>query len=276
MKKLTISRSVGSESLIIMIFVIFIAGCNSNVKTDKPITNQNTVVPNDYFVYAAIYNYYTSEYKALAYQAFNAASDHLELLKIKNPGIKDMAVVVDIDETILDNSPYQARLFEINAGYDSLWNDWCDLVAARPIPGAVEFLSLADSMGYEVFYISNRKLKNVYASTLKNLHDAGFPMVDTLHLLLRDSSNSKESRRMKVEENYQIVMLVGDNIGDFYEDTEDFQQRESTVSANRTQKERKMIVLPNAMYGNWTGSLGIQNKNDIDSLINLMTLPFKK
>jgi len=276
MKKLTKSRSAGSASLTILIFLLLFAGCSSRVKTDKSSTDGNAAIPNEFFVYAAIYNYFSAEYKALAYQAFNGASDYLELLKIKNPGIKDMAVVVDIDETILDNSPYQARLIELNTSYYSLWNDWCNLAAARPVPGAVEFLNFADSLGFEVFYITNRKLKNVYASTLKNLQDVGFPMADTLHLLLRESANSKESRRIKVEENYQIVMLVGDNIGDFYEDTEDYQQRDSLVSAKRMQFGRKMIVLPNAMYGNWIESLGLQSKNDVDSLINIMTLPFKK
>jgi len=272
MKKIVLSRLIISMS-----FILFhLSGCNSGFKTNESLTGQNTAIPNDYFVYAAIYNYYSAEYKALAFQAFNAASDYLELLKIKNPHIKDMAVVVDIDETILDNSPYQTRLFELNTSYDSLWNDWCNLAAARPVPGAVEFLNFADSLGYEIFYITNRKLKNVYSGTLKNLQDVGFPMADTLHLLLRESGNSKESRRMKVEENYQIVMLVGDNMGDFYEDTEDYQLRDSAVSANSPQFGRKMIVLPNAMYGNWTGSLGIQNKKNVDSLINLMTLPFKK
>lgn len=262
--------------LFISSIFILVAGCSfsdlkkndKNAKSDK--------VPNDYFVNASLYNYYTAEYKALSYQAFNSASIYLELVKLKNPGRNDLAIVLDIDETLLDNSPYQAKLFEIKGSYDTLWNVWCDLACANPLPGSVEFLQYADSLGFNIFYVTNRKMKFVYESTFKNMVEVGFPQVDSVHLILRTEGNSKEKRRLKIAESNEIIMLVGDNIGDFYEDTRDYNSRDSSVISHKSEFGRKLIVLPNAMYGNWVESLGIEQQSDIDSLISIMTKPFNK
>ena len=261
-------------SVYILVSLSILMGCtySGNQVDDKKV--QTDKVLNDYFVNATLYNFFTAEYKALSYQAFNSASTYLELVKLKNPGRKDLAIVLDIDETLLDNSPYQAKLYEINGSYDTLWNTWCDLACAKPLPGSVEFLQFADSMGFNIFYITNRKMKFVYESTLKNMSEAGFPQVDSLHLILRTESNSKEKRRMKVAETNEIIMFVGDNIGDFYEDTRDYNSRDSAVISHKSEFGRNLIVLPNAMYGNWVESLGIETQSDIDSLISRMTKPF--
>jgi 5'-nucleotidase (lipoprotein e(P4) family) len=262
--------------IIVLLCVVISGGCNLSESKNNQAYDRKPDVPNEYFVNAMLFNFYAAEYKALVYQAFNSASDYLELLKFKNPLRQDMAIIVDIDETLLDNSPYQAKLYEINSSYDSLWNEWCNLAAARSVPGSVKFLQFADSLGFNIFYISNRKMKNVYQSTLKNLMVAGFPQTDSLHLLLRNEGNNKEKRRMSVSESYKIVMLVGDNIGDFYEDTDNYSTRDSLVNLHSKEFGRKLIVLPNAIYGNWVSSLGINSKRDVDSLISIMTLPFNK
>lgn len=260
---------------IIVPLVFVFGGCIT--PSDKiPSVPDSPAVPNDFFINAALYNYYTAEYKALAYQAFNSASDYLELLKLKKTRDTKMAIVLDIDETLLDNSPYQARLYEINSSYDTLWNVWCNMAIAKPVPGAVEFLNFADSLGYNIFYVSNRKHKPVYRSTLKNLLDAGFPQADSSHIHLRTDSNSKQARRELIEKNYDIVMLVGDNIADFYEDTDNYAARDSIVEANKAHFGRRFVALPNAIYGNWLNSLQIEKKSDVDSLISIMTLPFEQ
>lgn len=254
--------------------LLIFSACNITEKKNAEIKTDSRSIPNEYFINAALYNYFSAEYKALAYQAFNSAASQLELLKFKNPKSTEMAIVLDIDETLLDNSPYQAKLYEINASFDSLWNEWCDLAAARPIPGSVDFLKYADSLGFNIFYVTNRSLESSYYSTVKNLAEAGFPQSDTLHLLMKDGSSSKENRRKLIERNYKVVMLVGDNIADFYEDTHDFHARENAVISARKEFGRRFIVLPNAIYGNWTGSLGMKKKSDVDSLISIMTSPF--
>ncbi len=259
---------------ITLISLLTLLGCNKTEDTGKSSKKADLPVANAYFINSILYNYFSAEYKALCFQAFNAASDHLELFKIKNPKLSNLAIVLDIDETLLDNSPYQAKIYEINVSYDSLWNDWCNLEMARPIPGSAEFLHKADSMGFNIFYISNRKSKFVYDSTLKNLQFAEFPQADSSHLLLRTEGNNKESRRNKVAEKYEIVLLVGDNIGDFYEDTSDYAIRDSQVKLHKADFGRKLIVLPNSIYGNWIESLGIRSQEEIDSLVAIMTKPF--
>jgi len=261
---------------LILVYLVMILAVGCTIKGKDETGKANPSVPNEYFVNAALYNYYTAEYKALSFQAFNSASNYIELIKLKNPNRTDMAIVLDIDETLLDNSPYQAKLYEIKSSYDTLWNEWCNLAQARPIPGSVEFLQFADSLGFNIYYITNRKLKYVYESTYKNMREAGFPQVDTLHLILRNEGNSKEKRRLRVSESNEIVMLVGDNIGDFYEDTKNYTVRDSVVLSRKTEFGRKLIILPNAMYGNWVESLGIENQSDIDSLISCMSAPFNK
>ncbi len=230
---------------------------------------------NDYQVMADLYNYYSAEYKALAYQAYNLASARLDQVRAKKPGARNLAVVVDIDETLLDNSPYQARMVQLNASYDSCWNTWCNLASARAVPGSVEFLDHADSLGFNIFYVSNRKNAYVRKGTMENLNKLGFPQLDDQHIYLREKDSDKEPRRIKISEKYEIVLLVGDNIADFYEDTNIFGERDSLVTARKNEFGRKFIVLPNAMYGNWPASIGITPGHfPLDSLLDLMTRSF--
>ena len=252
----------------VLVSIIFTA-CTTNQPAPQATSNSN-----NYIVYATLYNYFSAEYKALAYQAYNTATDRLDQLKEEFPDKKNMAVIVDIDETVLDNSPYEAKLIELNASYDSCWNTWCNVAAARPVPGAVEFLQHADSLGFDVFYVSNRKEKFVGNGTRENLKKLGFPQLDDAHIYLRTKTSDKEPRRRAIAADHEIVLLVGDNIGDFYEDTSDYAKRDSTVNAMKKEFGKKFIVLPNAMYGNWPSSLHLSDKASVDSLLHIMTKGF--
>lgn len=258
-----------SFSLTLLLF-----SCNSRNQSDANNNEARVKKVNDYQMMAILYNYYAAEYKALTNQAFNTAIDRLQQIRAKEPRRKNLAVVVDIDETILDNSPYQAKLLELNTTYDSCWNTWCNLASARAVPGAVEFLKYADSLGFSVFYVSNRK-KVLEDATIKNLQKLGFPQLSGDHFYLRTRDSGKEARRNTIAEKYEIVLLAGDNLGDFYSDTHEYLQRDSIVEARRKDFGRKFIMLPNAMYGNWPASLGIKrNQFPADSLLKKMTENF--
>ncbi len=258
-----------SFSLTLLLFA-----CNSRNLSDNNSSENQVKKTNDYQMMAILYNYYAAEYKALAYQAFNTAKERLQLIRVKEPGRKNLAVVVDIDETILDNSPYQAKLLELNTTYDSCWNTWCNLASARAVPGAVEFLQYADSLGFNIFYVSNRK-KTLEDATAKNLQNLGFPQVSDDHFYLRTTGSGKEARRNTIAEKYDIVLLAGDNLGDFFSDTREYSKRDSIVEARRKDFGKKFIVLPNAIYGNWPASLGIKgNQFPADSLLKKMTESF--
>jgi 5'-nucleotidase (lipoprotein e(P4) family) len=194
------------------------------------------------------------EMQAMYYQCYNNATKSLTE-KLMNPeNRKPKAVVMDIDETILDNSPVEAYQIINNVPYtDSLWNSWTDKAIAEPLPGALQFILFAKSQGVQVFYVTNRSRSTAYGSTLKNLRDQGFPFADSLHLVLKTTTSSKEERRQIIASEYEILLFVGDNIGDF---DAVFDNREGDLVLNAVkQAENKFgdsfIILPNPMYGPW-------------------------
>jgi 5'-nucleotidase (lipoprotein e(P4) family) len=255
--------------------------CLGLILTDCSQVSENNSIPpanrpkNEALLMATLYQYYAAEYKALCFQAYNIATQRLEAIRSEKPLSKNLAVVVDIDETVLDNSPYQALLIQEGINYDSCWDTWCKLAVARPVAGSLDFLRRAAELEFTIFYLSNRK-EHLREATLQNLQNLGFPQSDSLHLLLREGNqNSKEERRNRLREYFEIVLFAGDNLGDFFDDAGNYDQRDSLVIAQEHNFSDLYIVLPNAMYGNWPASLGIEgNRMPYDSLLDLMTLPF--
>ena len=235
--------------LLCFVFLILLGSCGTNKKA------ANNKVKQDHMILATLWIQTAAEVRALSYQAFNLAKERLTYdLKRKRRG-KKRAVVLDIDETVLDNSPYQAQGIMDNTAYPTGWSDWVSRAEAKPLAGAKEFLQFAKSKGVEIFYISNRKVRGLDA-TYKNLKGLGLP-VKRENLLLRDKDKSKKSRRSKVLKNYRIVFLMGDNLGDFTElfDGKDLKERELLVDRRSQEFGRRFIVLPNPMYGDWEGAV---------------------
>ncbi len=242
----------------------------TNVQQQKPAYKP----ANNALLMATLYNYYAAEYQALCYQAYNVAKERVTQLRKEFPKKKNMAVVLDIDETVLNNSPYQALTIEKNSPFPKCWDAWVSEAAAKPIPGAISFLRYADSLGFHIFYVTNRSEK-LKAATLKNLQRFDFPQADSLHIYLKTSTGNKEPRRQLISKKYDIVLLAGDNLGDFYTASEKYPQRNQKVAALRNRFGKKYIVLPNPMYGSWPAALKLYSKNaPIDSLLNVMTKSF--
>ena len=225
---------------------------------------------------ATLYNYYAAEYQALTYQAFNIGKERLSEIRSERPTDKNLAVVVDIDETILNNSPYEAKSMLDGKEYASeSWYKWCNMGVAKPVPGAVDFLQFADSLDFHVFYITNRKKKFVEEGTLENVRNLGFPQTSDSNFLMRTDERNKEKRRQTVSKNYEIVLLAGDNLGDFYEDTSVFSDRELLMKSKIDEFGHKFIVLPNAIYGDWVKAIGLTgNERTVDSLLHIMAKPY--
>jgi len=263
------------KQIVLLLFVIVFAGCRQAPPRDNVQGNDNT-----HLLMATLWFQKADECRALFYQAFNLARLRLdEDLARPNQGAKP-AVVVDIDETVLDNSPFEGYCIENGSNYPDGWNEWVNQAKARALPGAVEFLQYAVSRGVEVFYISNRKTSEM-AATLKNLREAGFPMADSLHLLLRSEVSNKEIRRQEVLKNHRIVLLAGDNLNDFtdlYEAAMPEKRRQITDSL-RGEFGRRFIVLPNPMYGDWESALYNYNRrlteNQKDSVRRSLTESFR-
>ncbi len=206
-------------------------------------------------LYATLFQQRAAEYKALCFQAYNLAELRLANYDFSDTS-KPQAIVVDIDETILDNSPYQAKAIMNDFSYPVQWKEWIEAAKAETVPGAVEFLNNAAAHSIKIFYITNRK-EQFREATLKNLVDKGFPNAENEFLLMRTSGNEKETRRNMVREDYKIILLMGDNLGDFSNvfDTSDADKRMQEVDQHQADFGDRWIVLPNPVYGSWMNAL---------------------
>lgn len=216
---------------------------------------------SDQLMMGTLWQQTSAEYRAIAYQTFNMAKMVLDL-ELNKKGKKKKAIVLDIDETVLDNSPYQAMVIARKTGYPDKWFEWIDAAKAEPVPGALEFLKYADSKGVKIFYLSNRKIKKNrkvpgMKNTIKNLNAFGFPQVKESHLYLRSKESSKIKRRSQISENYDIVMLFGDNLNDFdgMFEHKGIKDRKAAVDEVKSMFGHRFFVLPNPMYGEWEGAV---------------------
>ncbi len=227
----------------------------------KPLAEKDNVHTRN--IMATIYVQQAPEYIALAEQAYAIA--RLSLDNQLKTAISPLAIVLDIDETVLDNSPYQAKQILENFNYPENWDDWIKSEMAKPVPGSLEFLQYVDSKGIVIFYISNRKHKNLEA-TINNLNKFGYPQVDSSHIMLRTITSSKEERRQNVrDQGLEIALLIGDNLDDMSAEfeVENTSKRNEAVYANQAKFGVKYIVLPNPTYGKW-----VQNRGFYSSKLN--------
>jgi 5'-nucleotidase (lipoprotein e(P4) family) len=222
--------------------------------------------------WGALYQQRAAEYKALCFQAYNIAALRLNQ-QLKTKPQKPLAIITDIDETVLDNSPYFSRLSKKGELYtDSSWVKWTAEIKCDTVPGAVRFLKDASARGAVIFYITNR-FQQELSPTIKNLQKWGLPNADSAHVLLMNLNNSsKEARRLSVQKNYNIALLIGDVLADFnkYFDHLDVHQRFAHTTEKANSFGQKFIILPNAMYGTWEdvlykakGANTIKEKNEV-------------
>ena len=211
---------------------------------------------NEQLVMATVWYQKSAEMRALSYQAFNFAKLLFDADLRKGSSEKKRAVVVDIDATVLDSSPYDAGLVDRNYGYSKGWGEWIAAAKAEAMPGAVAFLNYVSSKGGSVFYLSNRKVKEK-ESTMKNLIDVGFPQVKDDHMLLREKTLDKEPGRMLVHRNHQIVLMIGDNLNDFDNIFmgKSVDDRLKAVDLLQGKFGINFIVIPNPTYGDWEAAV---------------------
>lgn len=199
------------------------------------------------------YQYVSGEVEALQYQAYNTATDKIKNLAKDYKGTKPLAVVLDLDETVLNNYGSEIGDFLDGQSYSSdRWHAWVLKEKATVIPGADKFLNAANTLGVQIYYISNRSASEQDA-TIDNLKKLGLPSADKTHVLVKTDSSSKQARVDEVAKNNNIVMYLGDNLGDFpadfYNKLND--ERKGIVEKNIDKFGTEYIILPNATYGDW-------------------------
>jgi len=167
------------------------------------------------------------------------------------------AIVLDIDESILDNSRYQAWMVLKDTTFEpKTWTAFVDTLTSVPIPGALEFAKYADGKGVKVFYITNRTVEEESA-TRKNLEKFGFPMGGNIDTLLptrkqSDWGSAKGTRRAFIAKTYRILINVGDNFADFvdeYRGTE--AERLKVMEQHKDRWGREWIMIANPSYGSF-------------------------
>ncbi|CAI0924289.1 5'-nucleotidase, lipoprotein e(P4) family [Serratia quinivorans] len=244
-KKITLGVAIG-------IALLALTGCAQPPKTDLQAGQRLA----DQSVLALNWFQQSGEYQALSHQAFNSAKLAFDLAKA-TPG-KKKAVVVDLDETMLDNSPYsgwQAKQGQPFA--TATWAKWSQAEQAGAVPGAVQFARYVNSHQGTMFYVSNRK-QSEYAATVANMQKLGFTGMSEKTVLLSGDTSNKQPRFDAIKNaGYDIVVYAGDNLNDFGAATyhKDNAQRRAFVADNQSKFGTEYIVLPNPLYGDWESGM---------------------
>lgn len=172
------------------------------------------------------------------------------------------AVVVDADETMIDNSPYQARNIRDERSYAlATWQQWVNERKARALPGALEFARRAEALGVTIFFVTNREHEVERAGTVDNLRALGFPVrADGSNVMLagdpRAPGHDKGTRRRWVGERYRVLLMLGDNLGDFIDGTRaDHATRDRLVARYEAWWGERWFMLPNPSYGSWESAI---------------------
>ena len=232
---------------------------------DNHTSNQSDPSQREYSVQSVLWQQNAAEFRALSYQSYALARLQLDrVLGDRQYAGKKLAVVADLDETVLDNSPYNAMLIKKDVQYSkSSWIAWGEKTEADSIPGCVSFFNYAADKGVAAFYISNRDNTQLEV-TIENLKKLGLPYGDADHILLRTEGSGKEPRRMKVAQDHTIVLLLGDNLSDFSEvfDGLGTQRRNGLVDSLRNEFGTRFIVFANPMYGDWESKGIYEGKYD--------------
>lgn len=234
--------------------IAYKGGCNDTISTGQATYRPMSPTLGGK-LYTSAWIQRSAEYKALCLQAYNMATLRLEAATARplRQGDKPWAIVTDIDETILDNTPNAVHQALKGEDYtDASWDKWCDLAEADTLAGARDFFLRADRAGVKIFYISNRSEKN-RAGTLRNLRAFGFPQVEDSHLILRSTTSDKTARRDYVLREHNILMLIGDNLGDFDHIFDSSHELERQAGVQQFSREfgNRFIILPNPNYGTW-------------------------
>lgn len=184
------------------------------------------------------------------------------------------AVILDVDETVLNNIQFQARtlskrIFDPTYRYNfqEEWDAWTREKAASAVPGALAFCRFASERGVSLFYVTNRS-ESAAADTLENLKALGFPTIPGCVLARQGGSPpEKSARRAAIAKNYRIVLLVGDDLNDFADGTKGVStaERNYVYAEQRSRLGSRWIVLPNPVYGGWLEALG---PSPVNCLVN--------
>ena len=221
---------------------------------------------------SVLYTQSSAEYKASNIQtyvnaksALDRALDDLSWTAVieqkENFKNKPPAIILDIDETVLNNIPFQARSIISGQSYPIGWLEWMLEESSDAVAGVSDFLEYAQTKGVKIFYVTNR-IAVAEDATRNNIKKLGLPLdTDRDVLLMKDENgwtSDKVSRRELVAKDYRILLLVGDQLGDFLpldETTLELDSRKNLADTYKHMWGSKWFMITNPMYGRWEGSI---------------------
>jgi|CXWL01.1.fsa_nt_gi acid phosphatase len=176
-------------------------------------------------------------------------------------GLRRLAVIMDLDETVLDNSAFQGELTRRRTIFTpELWDEWVSKAQATALPGAVDFIAYAESRSVTVFYVTNRTVASE-AATRRNLERLGVRLpgdIDTVFTVREkpEWSNEKSNRRAMIAATHRILMLIGDDMGDFLVAARDTpENRVKAAEQYAAYWGERWVLLANPTYGSWEAAL---------------------
>lgn len=243
-------------ALVSLCISLIISGCASN-RTSHELLN------------GVLWSQTSVEFQVAAHQAFNTAKINLEkalhdpnwtaaLEQMDGYQGLEPAIIVDVDETVLDNYPFDARLVKDGGEFDpELWEAWVNESKADAMPGAKSFIQHVKAKGIKIFYVTNRTLE---APTVRNIKMALDPEVTAADVLCKKEKSTwgsdKTSRRAFIAREYRILLLIGDDYNDFtFLGKLSPEQRISKTKAHQPYWGKQWILVSNPVYGHWERAL---------------------
>ena len=221
---------------------------------------------------AVLFKRTSAEYKANTFQIYTSAKNNIDKAladkswtALKNQ-LKDYqnlppAIILDIDETVLDNSEHQVRSIKNGTNYPIGWKEWVSEESAGALPGVKEFLSYANTKGIKIFYVTNRT-HDLEEYTRNNIKSLGLPFDNDVDVLLMKNEkgwgSDKTSRRDLIRKDYRVIQIFGDQLDDFIpltESAKSMNERKILIDKYADMWGEKWYMLINPMYGEWEEAL---------------------
>lgn len=258
-----------------LLWIALLAGCASTPPPVEAPPAASASFSQDK-IGATLWMQSATEYEAAATGSFNIAIQQMEraladpdwdaLPRNEREGLPfaglPPAVIVDADETMIDNSAFTARSIRDGAEYDpKRWQAWVDERKARAVPGALAFARRAAELGVTIYYVTNRSHEGEFAGTADNLRALGFPIAaDNANLVLmgdpRAPEHEKGTRRQWIGARHRVLLMLGDNLGDFVDGFRtSVEARSALVAPYRDWWGQRWIMLPNPAYGSWESAI---------------------
>lgn len=263
-------------SLLALSLALMTACTTAPNRPQAPLAVAEAAPPANDNLYATLWIQSSAEYEATVRGVYAAARRSLDLA-LADPSwnalpegefqagfeAKAPAIVVDADETMIDNSAFQARNVIEDTGYTrERWLEWIRSEKATAMPGAVEFANYVDSRGVTIFFVTNRDAPEEVEATVSNLRKLGFPIAaDGGNVMLRGDlrapARDKGERRRLIDRSHRVLLLLGDNLSDFLDgvNNADVATRERAMAPYVNWWGERWFMFPNPTYGSWPNAV---------------------